>query len=165
MIVDPGATAQVDLGIDWEVGIVEEEVVTAVQRAAKIVDAPAAVTSIPAGGDRDCRPPHGQVPKLLEFTPGAEITQSGLYDFNFNTRGFNSSLNRRVSTYIDGRDVGVVLLGAQEWAAISGEPGRRRPSGFRPRTQRRALRGERVERCGEHHDQDPAGEPGRPFCA
>jgi outer membrane receptor protein involved in Fe transport len=62
----------------------------------------------------------GQVPKILEFTPGAEVTQSGLYDFNFNTRGFNSSLNRRVSTYIDGRDVGVVLLGAQEWSAIAG---------------------------------------------
>jgi hypothetical protein len=73
----------------------------------------------PRGGDRAAGV-FGQVPKILEFTPGAEVTQSGLYDFNFNTRGFNSSLNRRVSTYIDGRDVGVVLLGAQEWAAISG---------------------------------------------
>jgi iron complex outermembrane receptor protein len=119
VIVDPGATAQVDLEVDWEIGLVEEVEVTAVQRAAKIVDAPAAVTSIPSE-EIAVQASHGQVPKILEFTPGAEITQSGLYDFNFNTRGFNSSLNRRVSTYIDGRDVSVVLLGAQEWAAISG---------------------------------------------
>jgi iron complex outermembrane receptor protein len=119
VIVDPGAIARADLEIDWEIGIVEEVEVTAVQRAAKIVDAPAAVTSIPSE-EIQVQASHGQVPKVLEFTPGAEITQSGLYDFNFNTRGFNSSLNRRVSTYIDGRDVSVVLLGAQEWAAISG---------------------------------------------
>jgi iron complex outermembrane receptor protein len=62
---------------------------------------------------------HGQLPKLLEFTPGAEVTQSGLYDFNFNTRGFNSSLNRRVATLIDGRNPALPFLGAQEWAAVS----------------------------------------------
>ena len=61
----------------------------------------------------------GQLPKLLEFTPGAEVTQSGLYDYNFNTRGFNSSLNRRVATLVDGRDPAVPFLGSQEWAAIS----------------------------------------------
>ncbi|HYO74868.1 MAG TPA: TonB-dependent receptor, partial [Thermoanaerobaculia bacterium] len=48
-----------------------------------------------------------------------DFTQSGLYDFNFNTRGFNSSLNRRILTLIDGRDPSVPFLGAQEWAALS----------------------------------------------
>ena len=57
--------------------------------------------------------------KLLEFTPGVDFTQSGLYDFNFNTRGFNSSLNRRILTLIDGRDPAVPFLGSQEWAALS----------------------------------------------
>ncbi|HEX2222566.1 MAG TPA: TonB-dependent receptor, partial [Thermoanaerobaculia bacterium] len=61
----------------------------------------------------------GQLPKLLEFTPGAEVTQSGIYDFNFNTRGFNSSLNRRVVTFVDGRDPSVPFLAAQEWSALS----------------------------------------------
>jgi outer membrane receptor protein involved in Fe transport len=118
-IVTAGKTNELEQVVDWDVGVHEEVVVTAAARAAKIVDAPAAVTAI--GGEQiEQQASHGQVPKVLEFTPGAEITQSGLYDFNFNTRGFNSSLNRRVSTYIDGRDVGVVLLGAQEWAAISG---------------------------------------------
>jgi outer membrane receptor for ferrienterochelin and colicins len=118
-IVTAGKTNKLEQVVDWDVGVHEEIVVTAAARAAKIVDAPAAVTAISAE-QVEQQASTGQVPKVLEFTPGAEVTQSGLYDFNFNTRGFNSSLNRRVSTYIDGRDVGVVLLGAQEWAAIAG---------------------------------------------
>ena len=119
VVVTAGRTRTLELEVDWDLGVREKVTVTALERAAKIVDAPAAVTSIPEE-QIERQASHGQVPKILEFTPGAEVTQSGLYDFNFNTRGFNSSLNRRVSTYIDGRDVGVVLLGAQEWAAISG---------------------------------------------
>ncbi len=119
VIVLDGKTHQLDLEVDWDLVYEKVKVTAGAARAAKIVDAPAAVTSIPEEQiEREAA--HGQVPKILEFTPGAEVTQSGLYDFNFNTRGFNSSLNRRVSTYIDGRDVGVVLLGAQEWAAVSG---------------------------------------------
>lgn len=125
VLTRPGAsvaenfTSKFDIEVDWDLTIVEEITVTAAARAAKIVDAPSAVTSVPKEEIEE-QASTGQVPKVLEFTPGAEVTQSGLYDFNFNTRGFNSSLNRRVSTYIDGRDVGVVLLGAQEWAAIAG---------------------------------------------
>ena len=118
VIVTAGRTHSMTLEVDWTI-VTEKVRVTAAAQAAKIVDAPSAVTSISAV-QIEKQASHGQVPKILEFTPGAEVTQSGLYDFNFNTRGFNSSLNRRVSTYIDGRDVGVVLLGAQEWAAISG---------------------------------------------
>jgi len=119
VFVTVGKTHELELEVEWDLGATEKVIVTAAARAAKIVDAPAAVTSIPEE-QIERHAATGQVPKVLEFTPGAEVTQSGLYDFNFNTRGFNSSLNRRVSTYIDGRDVGVVLLGAQEWAAISG---------------------------------------------
>ena len=117
--VSAGSTTQLPVEVDWELGIVAKVTVTAAAEAAKTVDSPAAVTSVPEEEIRQVAST-GQVPKALEFTPGAEVTQSGLFDFNFNTRGFNSSLNRRVSTYIDGRDVGVVLLGAQEWSAISG---------------------------------------------
>jgi iron complex outermembrane receptor protein len=118
VIVTAGRTHSMTMEVEWDV-VTETVRVTAAAAAAKIVDAPSAVTVIPEAQIQK-QASHGQAPKLLEFTPGAEVTQSGLYDFNFNTRGFNSSLNRRVSTYIDGRDVGVVLLGAQEWAAISG---------------------------------------------
>jgi len=119
LVVEEAGTKKVDFEVAWEVRGYEEMTVIADVLATKVVDAPAAVTSI-FEEQIEQQASLGQVPKILEFTPGAEVTQSGLYDFNFNTRGFNSSLNRRVSTYIDGRDVGVVLLGAQEWASIAG---------------------------------------------
>jgi iron complex outermembrane receptor protein len=119
LVLAESGTVKVEFEVDWELQGYEEMTVVAEALATKVVDAPAAVTAIHEEEIAQVAST-GQVPKILEFTPGAEVTQSGLYDFNFNTRGFNSSLNRRVSTYIDGRDVGVVLLGAQEWAAISG---------------------------------------------
>jgi iron complex outermembrane receptor protein len=51
--------------------------------------------------------------------PGAELTQGGVYDFNFNTRGFNSSLTRRVAVLIDGRNPSDPFFAAQEWSAVS----------------------------------------------
>ncbi|MFQ5793161.1 MAG: TonB-dependent receptor plug domain-containing protein, partial [Acidobacteriota bacterium] len=117
--VTAGTTTFADETVDWEVGFVETLTVTAVSRKLeRIVEAPAAV-SVVSEEKIQRQASHGQVPKLMEFTPGAEVTQSGVYDYNFNTRGFNSSLNRRVATLIDGRDPSVPFLGAQEWAAIS----------------------------------------------
>jgi outer membrane receptor for ferrienterochelin and colicins len=117
--VGAGATVEVDQVVDWDVSYAETITVTSVsRRAERIVEAPAAVTVVPEQ-EIEREASTGQVPKLLEFTPGVDFTQSGLYDFNFNTRGFNSSLNRRILTLIDGRDPSVPFLGAQEWAAIS----------------------------------------------
>lgn len=62
---------------------------------------------------------HGQIPKLLEFEPGVDVAQSGLFDFNINSRGFNSSLNRRLLILLDGRDLGTAFLGATEWNGLS----------------------------------------------
>ncbi|HEX4953568.1 MAG TPA: TonB-dependent receptor [Thermoanaerobaculia bacterium] len=117
--VKAGEATRLDVTTDWSPYFAEAITVTsASRRPEKITEAPAAVTVISAEQiDREAA--HGQLPKLLEFTPGAEVTQSGIYDFNFNTRGFNSSLNRRVATLIDGRDPSVPFLGAQEWAALS----------------------------------------------
>jgi outer membrane receptor protein involved in Fe transport len=117
--VTAGSTAQVELNVDWELRFTEAiTVVSASRRAERITEAPAAVTVVTEQQiEREAA--HGQLPKLLEFTPGAEVTQSGIYDFNFNTRGFNSSLNRRVATLIDGRNPSVPFLGSQEWAAVS----------------------------------------------
>ena len=117
--VDAGATVTVDLMVDWVFSSADTVTVFAAsRRLERITEAPAAVTVV---GEREIarRAAAGQVPKLLEFTPGVDFTQSGLYDFNFNTRGFNSSLNRRILTLIDGRDPAIPFLGAQEWAAIS----------------------------------------------
>lgn len=117
--VAAGDTANVDAAVDWQINYADTiTVFSASKRQERIVDAPAAVTVV-AVEEIEREASSGQVPKLLEFTPGVDFTQSGLYDFNFNTRGFNSSLNRRILTLIDGRDPNVPFLGAQEWAAVS----------------------------------------------
>lgn len=117
--VTAGRATDVSTEVDWEISFVETiTVFSASRQTERITEAPAAVTMIPE--EQIAREAtNGQIPKLLEFTPGAEVTQSGLYDFNFNTRGFNSSLNRRILTLIDGRDPSVPFLGSQEWAAVS----------------------------------------------
>jgi outer membrane receptor for ferrienterochelin and colicins len=112
-------TSQLDKSVEWQVLFAETLVVTsASRRPERIVDAPAAVTVLTAQ-EIQAEVQTGQVPKLLEFTPGVEVTQGGLYDFNINTRGFNSSLNRRVAVLIDGRDPSVPFLASQEWTATS----------------------------------------------
>jgi outer membrane receptor for ferrienterochelin and colicins len=105
--------------VDWTVSYLDTiTVYSASRQTERITEAPAAITVI-SEDQIEREGSSGQVPKLLEFTPGAEVTQSGLYDFNFNARGFNSSLNRRILTLIDGRDPSVPFLGSQEWAAVS----------------------------------------------
>ncbi len=117
--VAAGAVRTVDRSVDWDVSFAEAITVTSVsRREERITEAPASVTVIPEAEIAQ-KASSGQVPKLLEFTPGVDFAQSGLYDINFNTRGFNSSLNRRILTLIDGRDPAVPFLGSQEWAAVS----------------------------------------------
>lgn len=119
VVVEANATTEVSTVVDWQVSFVDTiTVFSASRQTERITEAPASVTLIPEE-QIERQAASGQVPKLLEFTPGAEVTQSGLYDFNFNTRGFNSSLNRRILTLIDGRDPSVPFLGSQEWAAVS----------------------------------------------
>ncbi len=114
-----GETATQETQVDWDVSIAETIIVYGVSRQAeRIVEAPQAVSRV-SEEEIEREAPSGQLPKLLEFTPGAEVTQSGLYDYNLNTRGFNSSLNRRVAVLVDGRDPSVPFLGAQEWASVS----------------------------------------------
>ncbi len=93
-------------------------VASASRRAERIVEAPAAVSFLSAK-DISTQSGHNQFPRVLQNKPGVEIAQSGIYDFNLNTRGFNSSLNRRILTLIDGRDVSTTLLGNPEWSAMA----------------------------------------------
>ncbi|MEO6487001.1 MAG: TonB-dependent receptor, partial [Thermoanaerobaculia bacterium] len=119
VVVGSGATTQSDKSVDWRISIAETITVTSASRASeRLVDAPAAVTVV-RHEEIQAAAPTGQAPRVLENAPGVDFTQSGLYDFNFNTRGFNTTLNRRILTLIDGRDPSVPFLGAQEWAALS----------------------------------------------
>ncbi|MES2125469.1 MAG: TonB-dependent receptor, partial [Gemmatimonadota bacterium] len=92
--------------------------VTAVSREPeRSVEAPAASTSIEPRVLQNVGAT-GQVPMALAQAPGVDLAQSGVNDFNINARGFNSSLNRRVLTLLDGRDLAIAFLGAQEWSSI-----------------------------------------------
>jgi iron complex outermembrane receptor protein len=117
--VAAGETRTLDKTVDWDVSFAETITVYSVsRREERITEAPAAVSVIPQE-EIEQTAATGQLPKLVEYTPGVDFAQSGLYDINFNTRGFNSSLNRRILTLIDGRDPAVPFLGSQEWAAVS----------------------------------------------
>ncbi|HXG59067.1 MAG TPA: TonB-dependent receptor [Thermoanaerobaculia bacterium] len=119
VVVRSGETTRLDKQVDWRLNIAETiTVYSASRRAERVVEAPAAVTVV-APQDVDAVAPSGQAPRIVENAPGVDYTQSGLYDSNFNARGFNSSLNRRILTLVDGRDPAIAFLGAQEWAALS----------------------------------------------
>jgi iron complex outermembrane receptor protein len=117
--VRPGETARIEQQLDWESGFAETVTVFAAsRRLERIVEAPSAITHV-ALQDIQLAAPSAQLPKLLEFTPGVQVSQSGLFDFNLNVRGFNNQLNRRIQTLIDGRDPSIPITSGQEWASMA----------------------------------------------
>jgi iron complex outermembrane receptor protein len=119
VVVSGGGTTRVDKKVDWNLSVAETiTVYSASRRVERVVEAPSAVTVV-AAEDIAAVAPSGQAPRIVESAPGVDYTNSGLYDTNFNARGFNSSLNRRILTLVDGRDPAVAFLGSQEWAALS----------------------------------------------
>ena len=96
-----------------------ELIVTAPSRAPeRVVEAPAAVSVVNPVVARDLSST-AQVPLALAKLPGMDVTQNGVNDFNVNTRGFNTTLNRRILVLQDGRDVAIAFLGSQEWNAFA----------------------------------------------
>lgn len=119
VVVTSGGTTKIDKQVDWNLSIAETiTVYSASRRTERVMEAPAAVTVVPQE-EIAAVAPSGQAPRIVESAPGVDFTQSGLYDTNFNARGFNSSLNRRILTLIDGRDPAIAFLGSQEWGAVS----------------------------------------------
>jgi iron complex outermembrane receptor protein len=104
--------------VDWPLHFADTLTVYAASRQVeRIVEAPAAATVLtPREIELTSAP--GQIPKMLEYTVGAEVIQNGLYDFNLNTRGFNTPLSRKVQVVVDGRSPGIPFLSAQEWSVL-----------------------------------------------
>ncbi len=72
--VAPGAAVTVDKNVDWDVSYAETITVTsASRRAERITEAPAAVTVV-TEQEIEREAASGQLPKLLEFTPGVDFT-------------------------------------------------------------------------------------------
>jgi outer membrane receptor protein involved in Fe transport len=114
--VTPGGSATVNVALRAQPVALQEVVVTASRAPERVVEAPAAVAIADLPEIRAAAAT-GQLPRAIENLPGVDLVQSGMSDFNLNTRGFNSSLNRRVLVLQDGRDLSVAFLGAQEWSA------------------------------------------------
>jgi iron complex outermembrane receptor protein len=112
-------TTALDVDVEWEVLLTHAiTVYAASRRRERVVDAPAAV-SVVEETEIEQESAHGQLPKVLEALSGVDATQSGLYDFNVNTRGFNSFFNRRVLTLIDGAELSGVSVDYPQWESIS----------------------------------------------
>jgi iron complex outermembrane receptor protein len=119
VVIDANQTVKLDVVLAaTAVELGNVTVYGASRRNEKITEAPSAVSVI---GMEEIRLKSNltDVPKLLESQPGVDLVQSGVDDFNLNTRGFNSSVTRRVLVLMDGRDLGAAFLGQQEWGAIS----------------------------------------------
>ena len=116
--VTPGEIASVQKVVPRDFRV---SMTTTVSVASRIqeqqVEAPAAVSVI---GEKTIalEGGAGQLPSLLQSVPGAEYTQSGVYDIQFNSRGFNNTLSRRVQVLIDGRDVAAPENKNQEWIGV-----------------------------------------------
>lgn len=115
----PGATVALEQEIPANVGLIEKMTVFAASRETEGVLAAAAAITPVDPLNKTLYGAEGQVPSIMAGVPGAEVTQSGLFDFNFNVRGFNSLLNRRMAVQVDGRDPSVPFLGNQEWASLA----------------------------------------------
>jgi len=117
--VAAGETVAADFALR-EIGVQASEilVIGASRHPERVAEAPAAVTALTTQIlQRETI--SGQIPSLLETTPGVDVAASNLFDLNLNTRGFNSSLNRRVLILLDGREMNVPFIGATRWDAFS----------------------------------------------
>ena len=111
--------AKVATSVDWPLAFSETvTVIGASRHVERVLDAPAAVTVISAD-EIAHHASDSQLPRLLASSPGVELTQSSLYSFSLNMRGFNTLNGRRLPVFIDGRDPSTpVVLGNQEWGAL-----------------------------------------------
>jgi outer membrane receptor protein involved in Fe transport len=117
--VTAGGTTTADAKLELRPIVLSEIMVSAASRTPeRVVDAPAAVTLVDPQAAQSLSLT-GQLPLAIANVPGVDIVQSGVADFNVNSRGFNSSLNRRVLVLQDGRDLAIPFLGAQEWNATT----------------------------------------------
>jgi len=114
-----GETAMVDFRLaESAVEIGGVLVYGASRKLERITEAPAAVSVIPEV-ELKRYSATGQAPLLFDSEPGIDLVQNGMSDFNLNTRGFNSSLNRRVLVLVDNRQPATAFLGNQEWNGLS----------------------------------------------
>ncbi len=117
--VKPAQTTRVDVFLLQEVIALEDVFVYGASKyPVRLLHAPAAVSTLSDQQIKELAPT-GQVPRLFDGLVGVDVVQNDINDFNINSRGFNSSLNRRMLVLLDNRETSGTFLGAQEWNALS----------------------------------------------
>ncbi|UCF68961.1 MAG: TonB-dependent receptor [Acidobacteriota bacterium] len=115
--VSAGETVHVLIEVDWPEIPMETVTVRSVsRRRERLVSSPAAVTIV----TRDLiveDASAGNIPRVLEFTPGVEVARGSLNWFVINARGFTTAMNNRLMALIDGRDLSLVFLRAADWGS------------------------------------------------
>lgn len=118
--VSDGGTHTVDAALDVEAIRLDAVTVEGASRVPeRVVEAPAAISVVDPRVVEETMPT-SQVPRALARLPGTDVVQSGMYDFNVNARGFNTSLQRRMLVLQDGRDVSLGFLGIPVWSGMGG---------------------------------------------
>jgi outer membrane receptor protein involved in Fe transport len=114
-----GERKTLDVALDPAPIALSQVNVTGVSRSVeRVVEAPASVSVVPTSRMIDLAAT-GQLPLLLADLPGVHVAQSGVFDFNVNSRGFNTQTNRRMLVLVDGRDVSIPILNNQDWSDLT----------------------------------------------
>lgn len=117
--VTPGGRQELDIAMEAVPIALADIIVTGATRGPeRVVESPSAVTVVDPV-TQAALSPAGQVPVALAGSPGIDVVQNGVNDFNINARGFNTVLNRRILVLQDGRDLSIPFLGNQEWYAMT----------------------------------------------
>jgi iron complex outermembrane receptor protein len=119
VIVTAGRTTTADAALEMRpVALGDIVVTTASRRPERVVEASAAIAVVDSSVAHDVSLT-GQAPLALATLPGVQVVQNGVFDFNVNTRGFNSGFARRVIFLQDGRDQALSFLGTPVWFALN----------------------------------------------
>ncbi|MDH3424705.1 MAG: TonB-dependent receptor, partial [Gemmatimonadota bacterium] len=84
----------------------------------RFVDAPVAIEVVERVVSRNYSST-GQHPQVIKALTGMDVSANGIHDFNVNSRGFNADLSQRLLVLMDGRDLAIPFLAAQEWSALT----------------------------------------------
>jgi outer membrane receptor protein involved in Fe transport len=124
--LENGELRVVDMALEAQpIRLGEIRVTTASRRPERVVESPAAVTTVGPDRVRELSVT-GQLPLLVADLPGVHVMQSGVNSFNVNVGAFNGLVSRRLLVLVDGRDVSAPIVGSQEWPALSvQDPGTR----------------------------------------
>jgi iron complex outermembrane receptor protein len=117
--VTAGGSHTVDAALEPQPVTLADVIVEGVSRTPeRIVEAPAAASVVDPVAARALAATSQPARAFTNLT-GVDVAQNDMNDYNVNSRGFNSSFNRRVLVLQDGRDLAVPFLGAQEWNAMT----------------------------------------------